>query len=140
MLEVLARKVQRVPKNGCVGVQSYSKHWLCLLPQYGPGKKYDREIRLADWQQPVIDDRPQDFLRGLFHSDGCRVINRVTRGDKTYAYPRYMFSNESGDIMGLCQQSLDRMGIPWKMCRRNLLSVARSAAVATLDRHVGPKS
>jgi hypothetical protein len=139
MLGVLARKVQRTHQSGCVGVQSYSKHWPCLLPQHGPGKKHNRDIQLTSWQQPIIDGKPGDFLRGLFHSDGCRVINRITRGGKTYTYPRYMFSNESGDIMGLCQQSLDRMGITWKMCRRNLLSVARSDAVAALDQHVGPK-
>lgn len=139
MLAVLARRVQRPHQQGCVGVQSYSKHWPCLLPQHGPGKKHDRHIELTGWQQPIIDGQPAHFLRGLFHSDGCRVINRITRGDKTYTYPRYMFSNESGDIMGLCQQSLDRMGITWKMCRRNLLSVARADAVAALDQHVGPK-
>jgi hypothetical protein len=50
-----------------------------------------------------------------------------------------MFSNESVDIMGLCQESLDRLGIGWRMCRRNLLSVARRADVAALDRQVGAK-
>jgi DNA-directed RNA polymerase subunit N (RpoN/RPB10) len=41
--------------------------------------------------------------------------------------------------MGLCRQSLDRLGIEWRMCRRNMLSVARREAVAALDDHVGPK-
>jgi hypothetical protein len=139
MLAVLAKSVHRVQNKGCVGVQSYSNHWPRLLPQHGPGKKHDRPIFLADWQQPVIDENSGQFLRGLFHSDGCRVTNRITRKDKTYLYPRYMFSNESTDIMGLCQQSLDRLGISWKMCRPNLLSVARKQAVADLDQHVGPK-
>jgi hypothetical protein len=139
MLAVLARSVQRVQKRGCVAVQSYSKHWTCLLPQHGPGKKHDRRIFLAGWQQPVIYEEAGQFLRGLFHSDGCRGENRIVKNGKTYTYPRYMFSNESADIMGLCQQSLDRLGISWKMCRRNMLSVARKEAVAALDVHVGPK-
>jgi hypothetical protein len=139
MLAVLAKRVQRVQKQGCVGVQSYSTHWPCLLPQHGAGKKHDRPIRLVPWQRPVIESNPGHFVRGLFHSDGCRVINRITKGGKTYTYPRYIFSNESADIMGLCQQSLDRLGISWKMCRRNSLSVARKEAVAALDQHVGPK-
>ncbi|HEV8568757.1 MAG TPA: LAGLIDADG family homing endonuclease [Actinoplanes sp.] len=139
MLAVLAKSVQRVQKQGCVGVQSYSSHWPCLFPQHGPGRKHERQIYFADWQQPIIDDNPGHFLRGLFHSDGCRVTNRVTRNGKTYMYPRYMFSNESADIMELCQQSLDQLGIEWRMCRRNLLSVARREAVAELDKHVGPK-
>ena len=139
MLAVLANSVHRVRQKGCVGVQSYSNHWPCLLPQHGPGRKHERPIYLADWQQPIIDDNPGHFLRGLFHSDGCRVTNQIRRGEKTYLYPRYMFSNESLDIMGLCQDSLGRLGIEWRMCRRNMLSVARRESVARLDDHVGPK-
>lgn len=139
MLAVLARKVHRVQKPGCVGVQSYSLHWPCLLPQHGPGHKHERSITLAKWQEPVIEAYAGRFLRGLFHSDGCRVLNRIKRGDKEYVYPRYNFSNESMDIMRLCQDSLDNLGVAWRMCRPNMLSVARAAAVAELDRHVGPK-
>jgi hypothetical protein len=94
---------------------------------------------LADWQRPLIDSNVGHFLRGLFHSDGCRVTNRVTRSGTTYLYPRYMFSNESLDIMELCQESLDKLAIEWRTCRPNMLSVARREAVAELDRHVGPK-
>lgn len=139
MLSTLARKVHHGRKQGCVSVQSWSKHWPCLLPQHGPGKKHERAIQLTHWQQPLVDDNPGHFLRGLIHSDGCRVINHITKGGRTYRYPRYMFSNESMDIMGLCQQSLDKMGVRWSMCRRNLLPVARREAVELLDRHVGAK-
>ncbi len=59
---------------------------------------------------------------------------------KRYEYPRYMFSNESGDIIRLCGWALDLLGIAWRMPRPNLLSVARREAVAALDVHVGPKS
>ncbi|MEU0548131.1 transcriptional regulator [Micromonospora sp. NPDC005979] len=140
MRAVLATKVQRVQKQGCVGVQSYGMHWPCLFPQHGPGKKHERPIVLADWQRSLVESHPGDFVRGLFHSDGCRFANRVTVRGKEYVYPRYMFVNESTDIMGLCQWSLDLLGIAWRMNRRNCLSVARRDAVATLDRHVGPKS
>lgn len=140
MRAVLASKVQRVQKQGCVGVQSYGLHWPCLLPQHGPGKKHERPIVLADWQRPIMEQHPGDFLRGLFHSDGCRIANRVTMRGRAYVSPRYMFVNESTDIMGLCQWGLDLLGIAWRMNRRNSLSVARRDAVAALDRHVGPKS
>jgi hypothetical protein len=139
MLNVLANKVQRVSRTGCVAVQSYSNHWPCLFPQHGPGKKHDRLIQLTHWQQELVNDHAGHFVRGLIHSDGCRATNRIVKSGKTYAYPRYMFSNESVDIMGLCQESLDRLGIGWRMCRRNLLSVARRADVAALDRQVGAK-
>ena len=50
MRAVLAKRVHRVRKRGCVGVQSYSNHWPCLLPQHGPGRKHERLISLSDWQ------------------------------------------------------------------------------------------
>lgn len=140
MRAVLANKVQRIQKRGCVGVQSTARHWPCLFPQHGPGRKHERPIELARWQREIVTAHPGDFVRGLFHSDGSRFTNRVTVRGKRYVYPRYMFTNESTDIMGLCQWALDLLGIAWKMNRRNSLSVARRDAVAALDRHVGPKS
>ena len=66
-------------------------------------------------------------------------MNQVRSGNKTYSYLRYMFANESADIMELCRDSLDQLDIGWRMCRPNLLSVARREAVARLDEFVGPK-
>jgi hypothetical protein len=139
-----ARPVHRVRAVGCVSVVSYWKHWPCLFPQHGSGPKHLRRIELADWQAEIVAACPELFLRGLFNSDGCRVANWATRvvgGEvKRYEYPRYMFSNESADIMLLCQWVLGLLGIPWRMPRRNALSVARREAVARLDEFVGPKS
>ncbi|WP_247662374.1 hypothetical protein [Micromonospora sp. U21] len=104
MKAVLANKVQHIQKRGCVAVQSTGMHWPCLLPQHGPGKKHERPIVLADWPRPIIESHPAHFLRGLFHSDGCRFANRVTVRGKKYIYPRYMFTNESTDIMGLLRR------------------------------------
>lgn len=126
-------------RTGCVAVRSYWNHWPCLFPQHGAGKKHNREIRLTEWQREIVADHAGRFLRGLFHSDGTRVVNRVRSRTRAYAYVRYMFVNESADIMGLCQDALDDLGISWRMCRRNMLSVARRAAVAALDEYVGPK-
>jgi hypothetical protein len=94
---------------------------------------------LHGWQQEIVSEHADRFVRGLFHSDGSRFTNRVERNGTAYSYPRYMSVNESGDIMRLCQESLDRLGIAWRMTRRNSLSVARRNAVADLDVHVGPK-
>lgn len=139
MRATLAKSVQRVPKQGCVMVQAVSMHWPCLFPQHGPGRKHERKIALADWQQQIVDEHPKPFVRGLFHSDGCRVVNHVTVRGKRYAYPRYFFSNESADIMALCAAALDRIGAQWRLNRRNSLSVARAASVALLDTFIGPK-
>jgi hypothetical protein len=130
-------------RPGCKEVTARWKHWPCLFPQHGPGRKHERRIELAPWQTEITDHHPGAFLRGLFHSDGCRSLNRVERpaadGRRSYAYPRYAFSNESRDIMRLCQTHLDRVGVAWRMARPNMLSVARRDDVARLDLHVGPK-
>jgi hypothetical protein len=139
-----SRPVHRVQAVGYTAVVSYWKHWPCLFPQHGSGPKHQREIKLTDWQTALVIEAPGSFLRGLFNSDGCRVANWATRpvdgALKRYEYPRYQFSNESADIMALCQWALDLLSIPWRMPRRNALSVARREGVAELDRHVGPKS
>ncbi|TCC16997.1 helix-turn-helix domain-containing protein [Kribbella speibonae] len=139
-----SRPVHRVQAVGYTSVLSYWKHWPCLFPQHGPGPKHRRTITLANWQQEIVANDPELFLRGLFNSDGCRVANWTTRTvagqPKRYDYPRYMFSNESPDIMQLCQSSLDQLQIPWRMPRPNALSVARQPAVAHLDTFIGPKS
>jgi hypothetical protein len=83
------------------------------------------------------------FAHGLFHPDGYRGINRVRAeladGDHWYEYPRYLFTNESGDILRLCGEALDQLGVAWRYSRRNSISVARRGAVARLDEFVGPK-
>ena len=87
--------------NGQVDdVTAYSKHWPCLFPQHGPGKKHHRRIALEAWQSEICDRFPHRLLRGLIHSDGYRGMNRIRHPKKTYAYPRYQFSNRSDDIRG----------------------------------------
>ena len=86
-------KVGRVRAPGCHSIQSNSKHWPCLFPQHGPGPKHTRPIVLERWQIEIVKADPRPFLRGLFHSDGCRVTNwtvrPLTTGPKRYEYPRY---------------------------------------------------
>lgn len=129
--------------QGCVKTESRWKHWPCIFPQHGPGRKHLRPIVLAPWQQEIVDRWPRDFLRGLFHADGSRFINPVVRhfksGTKRYEYPRYMFTNESADIRKMCTDTLDLLGIPWRYSRANTISVARREAVAALDKFIGPK-
>lgn len=129
--------------TGMTKVKSTSKHWLCLFPQHGPGMKHTRKIALASWQQVIVDRYPGDLARGLFHSDGYRGMNRVRRplagGDRWYEYPRYLFSNKSLDILGLCGQALNRLEVEWRFARWDVISVAKRQAVARLDKFVGPK-
>jgi Homeodomain-like domain-containing protein len=132
------------PQVGCTNVCSYWKHWPTVLPQHGPGPKHRRRIALEPWQRDIVEIEPGRFLRGLFHSDGCRVMNwtvqTVAGKPKRYEYPRYHFSNESKDIIGICTWALDLVGIPWRLPRRNVVSVARREGIAAMDSFVGPKT
>jgi hypothetical protein len=125
--------------SAMVRVDMWSKHWPCLFPQHGRGMKHTRPIHLADWQQRIVDEHHEEFLRGLVHSDGCRHINRVWRNGKVYEYSRYHFTNASADIRGLFCASCDALGIAWRRMNARNISVARREAVAALDKFVGPK-
>ena len=136
-------KVSTQQQVGCTEVICHSRHWPCLFPQHGPGRKHTRKIELATMAARHCPEIPGEFARGLFHSDGWRGINRVRRrladGDRWYEYPRYLFTNESRDILRLCGEILDQLGVAWRFSRRNTISVARREAVARLDEFVGPK-
>jgi hypothetical protein len=136
-------RVFSVARPGCTEIKSTSKHWPCLFPQHGPGRKHQRKIELEPWQEEIVSKHPGDFARGLFHSDGCRLINRVRRpvkgGDRCYEYPRYLFVNMSADIHRLCGEALDRLGVAWRFSKPTTISVAKREAVARLDEFVGPK-
>ena len=100
-----SRPTFRVRAPGVTVVQSHWKHWPCLFPQHGPGRKHERPIVLEDWQRAIVEQHPADFLRGLFHSDGSRVRNwatRVVAGErKRYDYPRWQFPSLSPSLRGL---------------------------------------
>jgi Winged helix-turn helix len=129
-------KVGRVGEEGCTTVQSTSKHWICLFPQHGPGRKHERRIELVPWQQEIVDQDPRPLVKGLLHSDGCRVLNWVNGTP----YPRYHFTNVSPDIRAIFGRACDQLGVEWRQNNRVSLSVARRASVALLDEFVGPKS
>jgi hypothetical protein len=139
--------VFRVRNKGCVMVTTYYSHWPCLFPQHGPGKKHQRRIELRDWQRKIVDAQPWELVRGLVHSDGCRITNWTTRlvagKRKRYEYPRYFLTNKSDDIRKIFTDALDRVGVEWCTLARGSdpynISVARRASVALMDVHVGPK-
>ncbi|HYT27016.1 MAG TPA: transcriptional regulator [Actinomycetota bacterium] len=135
MADVLPAKVGRVRGEGCTSVGAYSKHWPCLFPQHGPGRKHERRIELVEWQREIVDADPRPLVRGLIHSDGCRVLNWV----KGTPYPRYHFTNESLDIRAIFGRACDALGVEWRPHNRNSLSVAKHASVAILDEFIGMK-
>ncbi|MFJ3923625.1 helix-turn-helix domain-containing protein [Streptomyces sp. NPDC090022] len=135
--------VCRVRKVGCHDVKVSSKHLECAFPQHGPGRKHERPIVLEPWQQEIVDEYPWEFIRGLIHSDGCRITNWTVRNGKRYEYPRYLFANKSDDIRKLCTDTLTKVGVQWTVLARGSdpfnVSVARKGSVALMDVHVGAK-
>lgn len=136
------------PRTGCVDVSLCSKHWPCIFPQHGPGRKHLRPIVLEPWQQAHVDAATEAFVRGLIHSDGCRVV----ANDRGVASVRYHFTNHSTDIRDLFRAALDNLGIPWTQNSRYMTAmqiprslrscppIHRKWATARLDEFIGPKA
>jgi hypothetical protein len=124
-----------VEKVGCMEVYASWNHWPCVFPQHERGRKHERRIRLEGWQEDLARLHPDALLRGLLHSDGCRVLNWVNGT----AYPRYLFTNHSQDILGIFCWACDIYGVAWRLSRWHTVSVARRPDVARLDLVVGPK-
>jgi hypothetical protein len=127
-----------------IRVTASSRFWPLAFPQHGPGKKHERTIALAHWQEKIVDRLPKPFLRGLVHSDGSRTINRFSLGlpggRREYAYSRYFFTNLSADIRGLFCTSCERVGVRWTQSSDKNISVADRRSVELLDSFIGPKS
>lgn len=129
------------PSN-CYSVSSYSRAWPCLFPQHGPGMKHTRRIFLSEWQQELAERWPEQLLKGLIQSDGCRFMNTGRAG---WSHPRYAFSNVSTDITSIFCSACDCLGLRWtasfpkRESAAVSIYVSRKADVARLDEFVGPK-
>jgi hypothetical protein len=128
--------VQRRHAENCVEVSAYWKCWPCLFPQHGPGKKHERSIVLSDWQLELVERWPDQLLRGLIQSDGCRFMNT---GRGNWRWPRYSFTQTSDDIRGIFCHACDRLGVHWTTAGKRTIYVSRKADVAKLDQFIGPK-
>ena len=147
MLTLVPPRIHRNthPVSRCVRVVGSSKRWPEVFPQHGRGRKHDRKIELAPWQREIVDEFPQEFLRGLLHSDGCRTVNRfktLLQSGRVaeYAYPRWFFSNRSEDIRGLFCEYCERLGIRRTQSNPRNISVSHRTSVALLDSFVPAKS
>jgi hypothetical protein len=118
-----------------VELSVYSRTLPCLFPQHGPGRKHERPIVLADWQRELVSKHPEQLLRGLVHSDGCRFVNT----GRNWRHPRYSFSNRSDDIRSIFCDACDLLGVRWTTAPRTVY-VSRVRDVAVLDEFIGPKA
>jgi hypothetical protein len=137
------RRVRVRPRSGAQIVEAGWKDWPGLFPQHGRGPKHMRPIVLAAWQNALVAAYPHEFVRGLIHSDGCRVTNRFTvdlpSGRREYAYARYFFTNMSSDIRELFTEHCSRLGVRCTRSNYKTISVAERRSVALLDSFIGPK-
>ena len=137
---------RRPVRSAASDVLSISHHGVgSAFPQHGPGPKHRRPIELLDWQEELTRANPRALIRGLIHSDGCRVINRfrtrLPSGTvREYAYPRYFFSNLSADIRAIFRRHCALLGIRVTQSNHRNLTVAHRDSVAILDTFVGPKA
>lgn len=131
--------IRRRRDSRAVDVSNYWKHWVCLIPQHGSGRKHTRRVILRDWQRPIVSENVELFLRGLIHSDGTRIIATERKGTYVRRAPRYVFSNRSEDILELFRAACQTAGVHCTRSSRCQVSVYSKAAVARLDEFVGPK-
>lgn len=127
------RRISRVYND--VEIYAYAKHWPCLFPQHGKGKKHERPIVLADWQTAHTEVAPDRLLRGLIHSDGCRFTNTGTG----WTYPRYSFSNRSDDIRAIFMAACELIGVGYTQAPYTVY-VSRKRDVDRLAAFIGPKA
>jgi hypothetical protein len=121
--------------RGCAEVSMYFGHWPCFFPQHGPGRKHHRVIELVPWQTAIVAGNHKALIRGLIHSDGCRVV----ANDRGVESIRYHFSNLSDGVRKIYTESLDALGIPWTQPSHRDIAVYRKRATEFLDEFVGPK-
>ena len=123
----------------CVDVSLHSKHLPCFFPQHGPGRKHDRPIYLAPWQEEVIAAHRRQLVRGLIHSDGNRCVATEWSKSGSRKSTRYSFANKSEDIKKIFCDSLDLLGVRWTRPSDREIAIYRKASVAILDEFIGPK-
>lgn len=89
----------------CDEVIVHNKHLDKFFPQHGVGKKHNRDIILLDWQEKIVGDNAEYFIKGLLDSDGCRY--KQTNVDRMY----WQFTNKSLDIINIYIKILNNLNI-----------------------------
>ena len=118
---------RQFPHEGrMVTLHAYHRHWTCLFPQHGPGKKHDRPIALEAWQETLVAHAPWAFLRGCIRSDGCIFLNRTGK----YEYESYDFANVSAGILELFVSTCASVGVECCVYAKHVRIYRRASVVA----------
>ncbi|HYB30423.1 MAG TPA: hypothetical protein VEF89_27720 [Solirubrobacteraceae bacterium] len=141
-----ARPTTFASSTGAAAVVRISHRGIAqAFPQHGTGRKHLRRIVLSDWQIDLSHREPEALIRGLIHSDGCRVENRFRTKLPSgrvaeYLYTRYFFSNLSEDIRQIFIDHCALLEIRVTQSNPRNLSVSHRDSVAILEQIVGPKT
>ena len=144
---VIVRGVEKVGfslQEGCVEVYAYWKHWPCVFPQHGPGRKHERRIQLESWQSQIVAAHPKALVRGLdpFRRQPARQPDHETIAVR---------SSSTIGIRGTCSRTPPPTSWPssptHSTCSECIghrpsprdISIARRPDVAFLDTFIGPK-
>ena len=135
-------------RPGCVVVHGQLEALAVSVPaaRAGPEARAARSCS-SRGSETIVDEHPGAFLRGLFHSDGCRVNNWATRTvagrAEALRVPAVAVRQPlRRDIRGFCcRRARPASGIPWRQSNWKTISVVpprRRRRV--LDRGlIGPK-
>lgn len=142
---LLSTKTWLCNKIGCKDITTSKKDLNLWFPQHGLGKKHEREIKLENWQIIVLDKYPQEFIKGLIHSDGCRYEYEIKN---KYKFVGYNFTNKSKDIMDIFTSYLTKLSIKHRIREKNknkptsmyVCEITKTSEVIKLDLFIGPKS
>jgi transcriptional regulator with XRE-family HTH domain len=131
--------VGRRSMGRCVDVSMWSKHWPCLIPQHGPGRKHLREISLFGWQDRSLKENVSAFCAVLYIAmarESSRLSARATTFDEPLA-------TRSATGLAIYGNSFARAAMHWGSAgtqpSENQIAIYRQASVAILDCFVGPK-
>ena len=105
-----------------------------IFPQHDDGKKQDRDIILSNWQLNIID--PIQIIKGLIFSDGSCYI------DKQSNILKYNFTNNSLDIIKICEKYLDILNIEYKTYNKkltNMITIGKKSESLKLLELIGTK-
>lgn len=119
----------------------YCSHLPCLFPQFGPGRKHERDVSLEPWQQEIISVYPWPFIRGLIRTDGCSFTNRTG----PYEYLSFGFANCSEIIINLMCQALEGVEVDYRRTfnpKRGIwhVRINRRASVERMVERIGVKA
>lgn len=94
-----------------VEIMTFSKNLPIMFPQHGLGKKKNREIKLTEWQEEIIDTKM--LVKGLIVSNGTIFRNEETNSINIKFY------NRSSDITDIFENYISKLNFKYNRFATN---------------------